>query len=361
MDRQFLAFAALKANPTASARSIRERSDEKILAASIVVQRFRAELDGTLATPEWQNCARRCADELELPTQRQGVSFVQSLLSLPLESKRELAKRVIESSDRLLCRRSASNLLSTWKQPVALNSSASLSILQWTDIKRRILLKMASGYQAYKSAQSLLFSTYEPIARQAAEEVCFDSNKLDDCAQEGACGLIQAIDRIEPGRAFTSYAFQWTRRRIRNFLMKNCLPISAPINLISKASLEGASADASSAEARELALTLQAIREPSIEFSDTLSDRKSETALCPIEVASRKELVEQLEAALRELTAKQREVLALRFGLLNREAIETLQGIARATGISRQQVTRREQRALSRLAEIVLPLRLELA
>ncbi|MBT7867683.1 MAG: hypothetical protein HN763_15150 [Opitutales bacterium] len=57
---------------------------------------------------------------------------------------------------------------------------------------------------------------------------------------------------------------------------------------------------------------------------------------------------------------KQREVLALRFGLLNQEVIDTLQGIARATGISRQQVARREKRALSKLESQFSPFQSEL-
>ena len=225
---------------------------------------------------------------------------------------------------------------------------------------------MASSYQAYKSAQSLLYSQYDYIARQAAREVCLDSSKLDDCFQEGACGLLQAIDRIEANRPFASYAFQWTQRRIRNFLMKNSLPISAPINLISQASQTDRPEGEARPETRLLALALRSIREPSIEFDDALNGQRSDSEQgylaesCPIEVASRRELVEQLEAALLELTAKQREVLALRFGVLNQEAIDTLQGIARTIGISRQQVTRRERRALSKLANAIMPLRSEL-
>ncbi len=335
---------------------------EPVQAASLVVSRFRKQLDTTLGIPEWQNCARRCANELKLPAQRQGISFVQALLSLPIESKRDLANRLIEQSRRRLTRKSARSLLAAWGHTAAISLDATISSLQWQDIKRRLSLRMATQRRAYKSSQNLLFETYRNVAEQAAKEVCFDLGKLDDCRQEAACGLIQAIDRIEAGKPFASYAFQWARRRVRNYLMKNSLPVSAPINLISRATQTKTAppGDASSLN-RRLALALKAIQEPTVDFSDAIGDDEGvESAPCPIEVASQRELVDHLEAALQELTAKQREVLAFRFGVLNQEAIETLQGIARAIGISRQQVSRREQRALAKLALAIEPLRAEL-
>ena len=81
----------------------------------------------------------------------------------------------------------------------------------------------------------------------------------------------------------------------------------------------------------------------------------------PLKTAIRSDLATAVGSALNQLTPKQREVLAFRFGVLNREAIDTLQGIAKMTGISRQQVSRREKRALTQLQRIFIPLKHELA
>jgi len=307
-----------------------------------------------------------CVEELELPNQRQGISFVQAVLSLPLESKRDLVKRLFESQPIRLRRRSAEALLSIWGIAAQNRYNAILTLSQWDDLKRGFSLKLAAGYRSYKNAQASLYQSYEYIAKQSAKELCLDRNKQDDCQQEAACGLLQAIDRIEPGRPFASYAFQWTRRRVRNFLMKNSLPISAPINLISEASRTNEHSSTHTLDTRNLALALRNLQQPAIEFTDenwataTYEAPDENEALSPIEVASKRELVEQLEAALLQLSAKQREVLALRFGLLNREVVDTLQGIARVTGISRQQVARREKRALSKLESLFSPFQSEL-
>ncbi len=342
-------------------------SEEEKRAACIVIARFRKALDATLGIPDWQAGIKDCVEELKLPGQRQGISFVQAILSLPLESKRDLVKRLFETRPIRLKRRSAENLLVAWGIASRTSYGAALTIAQWQDLKHGLSLRLASNYRSYKNAQSLLYQNFEYIAKQAAKEICLDPSKMDDCQQEGAVGLLQAIDRIEPERAFASYAFQWTRRRIRNFLMKSSLPISAPINLISSASRSETRDDAQLLDAKSLTLALQYLQNPTVELLEedwaTASDaaQNDEPTLCPVSVATRNDLVEQLEIALQQLTAKQREVLALRFGLLNREVIDTLQGIARATGISRQQVTQREKRALSKLENWFSPLRNELA
>ena len=341
-------------------------SEEERQAACLVITRFRKALDATLSISEWQESIRIYVAELDLPGQRQGISFVQAILSLPLESKQDLVKRLFDSRSIRLKRRSADRLSSAWGIAFQNRSNAVLTLSQWDNLKRVFSLKLGSGYRSYKNAQASLYKSFEYIAKQSAKELCLDSNKREDCQQEAACGLLQAIDRIEPNRPFASYAFQWTRRRVKNFLMKNSLPISAPINLISKASRFIENTRTQSLDTRNLALALQHLQKPAIEFTDThwsnASDdaRHEVSALCPIEVASRRELVEQLEAALLQLTAKQREVLTLRFGLLNQEVIDTLQGIARATGISRQQVARREKRALSKLESLFSPFQSEL-
>jgi len=341
--------------------------DEARQAACLVIARFRKALDTTLGVPEWQECIKAAVDSLGLPGQRQGVSFVQAVLSLPLESKRDLVLKVFETHSGGLKRRTADTLARAWGFTGFNGCGAGMPLSQWEDFKRRLALKLASHYRSYKNGQTLLYQTYEYIATQAAKEVCRAKSRLEDCEQEGALGLLQAIDRIEPDKPFSSYAFHWTRRRVRNYLLKNSLPISAPVNLISKVTQSEKTDAVSPLDAKSVTLALNCLQQPHVEFSDeALSSERfaaeSETEiLSPIAAAARADVAEMMDKALSHLSSKQREVLAMRFGVLNQEAVDTLQDIARATGISRQQVARREKRALIKLEGMFSHLANELA
>lgn len=329
-------------------------------AASLVIARFRNALDTTLGIPEWQDRIRSVVEDLQLPGQRQGISFVHAVLSLPLESKRDIANRLFEAPPGRLKRSSALDLTRAWGATDRPGTATEITLSQWRDLRRELALRLSSRYRSYKNAQRLLYQSYEYISIQSAKEICRSSSRQEDCEQEGALGLLQAIDRIEPNKPFASYAFQWTRRRIRNYLMKNSIPISAPVNLISKASLsEGY--DNNSSDSKALTLALNCLQQPHLDFSTgsnasaPIPTELETEILSPIAAAARADLVDVLERALAQLSTKQREVLALRFGVLNQEVIDTLQGIARATGISRQQVARREKRALAKLEGLFSP------
>ncbi len=340
-------------------------SEEAKQAATLVIARFRRALDTTLGVPEWQNSIQSATDALDLPGQRQGINFVQAVLSLPLESKRDVVSHIFDIRLPRLKRSSVLSLSRAWGFSDRPRAGAELTLTQWQDLKRTLELRLASRYRSYKNAQIVLYQNYEHISAQAAKEICCSSDRREDCEQEGALGLLQAIDRIEPDKPFASYAFQWTKRRIRNYLMRNSIAVSAPVNLISKVSRSEKTESHPSLDTKNLTLALNCIQQPHIEFSSDMSSTAAieleSEILSPIAAAARTDLVEILEKALTQLSPKQREVIALRFGILNKEVVDTLQGIARATGISRQQVTRREKRALARLEGIFSPFVNELA
>jgi len=212
-----------------------------------------------------------------------------------------------------------------------------------------------------------LYSKYDYVPIQATKELCRTPSRHEDCQQEGALGLLQAIDRIKPGKPFASYAFSWARRRIRNHLMTSHLPVSAPVNLVSKYS----GADSHPIESQSvnplLAQSIACLQQPHIEFTDELAkesldlEETDENRHSPLKTAIKNDLAAAVGLALNQLTPKQREVLAFRFGVLNRAPIDTQQEVAKLTGISRQQVSRRERRALTQLHRIFIPLKHELA
>ena len=342
-------------------------SSESVRAAALMIARYRNSLDCTLGLPEWQDGIAKLVIELDLPTGRQGISSMQALLTLPLESKQELVDRLFKDPPARLKSPSVRAIVRAWGITRFSIKSASLPLSKWNDLRRRLTISQATSYRSYKNSQAFLYSAYDYIPNQATKELCRSPSRHEDCQQEGALGLLQAIDRIKPGKPFASYAFFWARRRIRNHLMTSHLPVSAPINLVSKFSGADSQQTESPSANPLLAQSIACLQQPHIEFTDDLAkesldlEETDENKYSPLKTAMRSDLAAAVGLALNQLTPKQREVLAFRFGVLNRDAIDSLQGIAKMTGISRQQVSQREKRALTQLQRIFSPLRHELA
>jgi RNA polymerase primary sigma factor len=68
----------------------------------------------------------------------------------------------------------------------------------------------------------------------------------------------------------------------------------------------------------------------------------------PAEVATRKMLVEALDAALDELTEREQEVVRLRFGLVDGKA-RTLEEVGREFGVTRERIRQIEAKTLAKL------------
>ena len=80
----------------------------------------------------------------------------------------------------------------------------------------------------------------------------------------------------------------------------------------------------------------------------------------PIEEVSKADVCHMITRLMGSLTEKQREVLRLRFGLGEDGFGRSLSEISKEVGISCQQVSMREKRALQKLGVILSPMLLEL-
>jgi RNA polymerase nonessential primary-like sigma factor len=89
----------------------------------------------------------------------------------------------------------------------------------------------------------------------------------------------------------------------------------------------------------------------------TLAD---EASPCPRDLLNHDELLHIVQGMINQLSDKQREVLVRRYGLGAGHEAETLVNIAQSIGISHQQVSMREKRALEKLGSILRPLYREL-
>lgn len=198
-----------------------------------------------------------------------------------------------------------------------------------------------------------------------------------DLIHEGNLGLLEAARRFDPSRnvKFITYAVWWIRQSIMHALSGQRRPFALPTKLSAIARRFGreltdltarldhapspeeiaADLDISPAEAEALkyvaGVDLSLSDPASAEEGDEreLGETLPQHSVPPAEDALlRESLLGVLDSALGDLAPKEREVMALRFGLDGEEP-RTLQEIGDRLGVSRERVRQLEARAKEKL------------
>ena len=208
---------------------------------------------------------------------------------------------------------------------------------------------------------------------------------LTDLIEEGNLGLMHSIGKFEPERGFrfSTYASWWVRQHIERALMHQARLVRLPVHVVrelnqvlkARRALEAASASAGAADKPvRVEDVAAAVGRPVKEVSDLLKFAEQPTSLDapidrqqgengsesvldgvaddggtdPMSLTLSNEVDLLLTHGLDELNQREREVLAGRYGLGDREP-ETLEVLAARLGLTRERIRQIQQEALLKL------------
>lgn len=239
-----------------------------------------------------------------------------------------------------------------------------------TDNTELFLRWQRSGDQR---AREELVDRFLPLARNLARRYAGAREPFDDLLQVASLGLVKAIDRFDTdrGAAFSSFAVPTILGELKRYFRDLGWSVHVP---------RGAQEQALKVQEAQERLTTKTGRPPTVDELAQYLELAVEDVLDALETAAahhstsldapredrgddsgalvdtfgeedrRYELVEQtttVTVAARELTARERRVLALRFA-----GDMTQTQIAKEIGVSQMQVSRILRRALTRLREL---------